>query len=217
MKPFLHIFFLLLPFLALAQDRAVTDVKNQLVLSDGIYYNVTTTEYETGPPSVVPIKIGDAAATLAYLQSAAVNRQQEISQAQRKVIEEKALGFRQFLGLDTLVQQITGGDTSLFQLNNFTFFPELEGRYRIRNQGGSTDFTATLEIFPNGAVRLRREDTPAVTYPVLIYSPVNFAVLALPLGALPAARYDLVEISPTANGLRVWRDDLRILTIVKLE
>lgn len=212
------IFLLLLPLLAPAQStQEITDILQEIVEENGVYYVVTTTKFSAGPPRVEPERIGDRAAMLTYAQTAAVNRQLEISAAQRKVIEEKTLGFRQFLGLDTLVRNITGGDTTLFNLNNFAYHPDLAGRYRLRNQAGTTNFTATLVLYANGAVRFQREDDPAVTYPVLIYSPVNFAVLALPLGTLPAARYDLVEVAPTATGLRVWRDELRLLTITKLE
>lgn len=216
MKTILQYIFFLLPFLAFSQDRTIADVSTQLVQDGGKYYLITTTSYEEGPPSVTPTLIGDSLATLTFLQTNAVNRQQEIAAAQKKVIEEKTLSIRQFQGLDTLVQTITGG-TSLFTLNNNSYFPQLVGRYRIRNTSGTTNFTATLYQLANGAVRFRRDDNPATTYPVLIYSPKNFRVLNLPLGALPAGPYDCYEITPDAEGRRVWRDDLRLLTVTKIE
>jgi len=117
MKTALQYLFLLLPLLAISQERTITDEKSQLVLSDGVYYEVITTEYETGPPLIVPVKIGGSAATLSYLQAWAVNRQQEVARAQRKVIEEKTLGFRQFLGLDTLVKDITNVEAWIYKNN----------------------------------------------------------------------------------------------------
>lgn len=219
MKAIKYLLLLLLfPFLSAAQsDRGIVDISAELVLADGIYYNVVTTTYETGPASVTPIKIGDIIATLTYLQTNAVNRQQEIAEVQKRVIEEKTLSIRQFLGLDTLVQNLTGGDTTLFLLNNWSYFPELQGRYRIRNSAGTTNFIAELYQQANGAVRFRNETNTALTYPVLIYSPKNFRIVNLPVGAVPASSYDCYEITPNANGQRVWKDDLRIITITKIE
>lgn len=219
MKAAKYILLLFLPFMAAGQsstERAIADITTELVLSDGIYYNVITVTYETGPPSITPVRIGNAAATLSYLQNTAVNRQQEIAASQKKVIEEKTLSIRQFQGIDTLVQQITGGDTTLFTLNNYTYFPDLAGQYRIRNSTGSTNFVVELYQLANGAVRFREVNNPTTTYPVLLYSPKNFRVLNLVIGALPAGPYDCYEVTPNANGQRVWRDDLRIVTITKL-
>lgn len=218
MKKTSLLLFLLLPLLAPAQStqQEITDVIQEVVEEAGVYYVVTTTKFSAGPPRVEPLRIGDRAAMLSYAQNEAVNQQQEIAAAKRVVIEDAPLVFRQFQGLDTLIRNITGGDTTLYDLNNGSFADSYLGRYRVRNGGGTTDYTAKIIRLANGQLRLEREDN-GTRYSILILSPVSFRIINIPIGSLPAAVYDMVQISSSDIGKNRYRDENRIFTITQLE
>jgi hypothetical protein len=202
---------LLLPFLAAAQQQEVIDISEALVEENGIYYIVTTTKYAEGPPATFPTRIGDRQATLDYARNTAMNRQQEVAAAMKIAIVEKPLAIRQYMGIDTIVRDITGGDTTLFDLAADFLFPTFEGRYRLRTSTGSTNFTARMIRLPSGLVRMERE-SDQFRFPVFLYSPKNFRIQNLVVGSLPAAIYDVYE---TNEGR--YQDENRILTIIKIE
>lgn len=217
MKNTIYLLFLLLPLLAPAQStQEITDILQEIVEENGVYYVVTTTKFSAGPPRVEPERIGDRAAMITYAQTNAVNRQLAIASARRVAIEDGPLAFRQFQGLDTLVRNITGGDTTLYDLNAATYFESFQGRYRVRSASGVTDYTAKIIRLSNGQLRLEREDN-GTRYSLLVLSPVSFRLVNIPIGSVPAAVYDMTEISPDPTGKRRFRDENRIFTILKLE
>lgn len=215
MKKIIYIILLFLPYLAMAQQREVVDIQATLVQDNGIYYVVTTTKYAQGPPAISPEIIGNREATLIYAQNSAVNRQQAISSVMKIAIEQENLAFREFKGVDTLVTNITG-DTSLFDLNADKYFSTLQGRYRLKNGSGSVDLFFNLIRLGNGGVRLEQEGT-GTRYTVQILSPINFRILNLPVGAIPAATYPCYEITPATNGNRVFSDNLKIFKLTKVQ
>jgi hypothetical protein len=213
----IFLLLLFLPFLAPAQsEQEITDVLQEIVEDGGVYYVVTTTKFAAGPPQVIPQKIGGRQEMLTYAQTAAVNRQQAIAAARRVVVEDAPIAFRQFLGLDTLIREITGGDTTIYDLNAGTYFEQFQGRYRVRSGSGVTDYTAKIIRLANGQLRLERE-SDGVRYALLILSPKSFRLVNIPIGSVPAAVYDMSEISPMPDGKPRYRDENRIFTIVKLE
>ena len=217
MKQIIIAILLLLPLLAPAQStQEITDILQEVVEENGVYYVVTTTKFSAGPPQVIPEKIGDRAAMLSYAQTKAVNGQQAIAAARRVAIEDGPIIFRQFQGLDTLVRTITGGDTTLYDLNAASYFESFQGRYRVRSASGVTDYTAKIIRLANGQLRLEREDN-GTRYSLLVLSPISFRLVNIPIGSVPAAVYDMSEISPDPTGKRRFRDENRIFTIVKLE
>jgi hypothetical protein len=153
---------------------------------------------------------------LTYAQTAAVNQQQAIAAARRVVVEDAPIAFRQFQGLDTLIREITGGDTTIYDLNAGSYFAQYEGRYRVRSASGVTDYTAKIIRLANGQLRLERE-SDGVRYSLLVLSPKSFRLVNIPIGSVPAAVYDMSEISPMPDGKPRYRDETRIFTIVKLE
>lgn len=216
MKNILILLLAFLPLLASAQTPEIIDIQQEVVLDGGNYYVLTTTVYAEGPPMVVPAKIGNAPAMLAFALNSAVNRQQDISSVMKRVLEEETLSFREFKGVDTLVTNITGGDTTLFSLVADKYFPELQGRYRLRNSSGSVDLFFNLIRLANGGVRLEQEVT-LTRYTVQILSPHNFRVLNLPIGAIPAATYPCYEVSPAPNGNRIFQDNIKIFRLTKVQ
>lgn len=97
-----NIFILLLaflPLLASAQTPEIMDIQQEVVLDGGNYYVLTTTVYAEGPPMVVPAKIGNAPAMLAFALNSAVNRQQDSSSVMKRALEEETLSFREFKGV----------------------------------------------------------------------------------------------------------------------
>lgn len=200
----------LLPLSLAAQE--ITDISTAIVQDGGNFYVVTTTKFTEGPDKVDPVKIGNSVAFLGFAQSRAVNRQQYIAAAQKIVIEEKALSIREFNGIDTLVQSITGGDTTLYDMNADSYFAELAGAYKVIN--GSTTQDATLIRLPAGGVRLEITAT-GIRYTVRILSPKNFRILNFPIGALPAGTYDIYEVSPNAAGKRVFREEDKLFRLVR--
>ena len=213
----IFLLLLLLPFLAPAQSQQeITDVLQEIVEDAGVYYVVTTTKFSAGPPQVIPQKIGGRQEMLTYAQTAAVNQQQAIAAARRVVVEDAPIAFRQFLGLDTLIREITGGDTTIYDLNAGSYFAQYEGRYRVRSASGVTDYTAKIIRLANGQLRLERE-SDGVRYSLLVLSPKSFRLVNIPIGSVPAAVYDMSEISPMPDGKPRYRDETRIFTIVKLE
>lgn len=205
-----HIALFLLPLSLAAQE--ITDISTSIVQDGGNFYVVITTSYTEGPDKVDPVKIGNSVAFLDFAQAVAVNRQQYIAAAQKIVIEEKDLSIREFNGMDTLVQSVTGGDTTLFDMNADDYFPELAGAYNVIN--GSTTQAATLIRLPAGGVRLEITAT-GIRYTVRILSPKNFRILNFPIGALPAATYDIYEVSPNAAGKRVFREEDKLFRLVR--
>ena len=205
-----HIAILLFPAFIMAQE--IVDITTSLVQDGNNYYVVTVTQYTEGPDLVVPSKIGNSVALLKFAQSAAVNRQQYIAAAKKIVIQEKNLSIREFKGLDTLVQSITGGDTTLFDMNANEYFEQLSGPYKVIN--GSTSFDATLIRLANGGVRLERV-SDGTRWTVRIFSPKNIRILNFPIGALPNATYDLYEVDPNAAGKPIFYEENRIFRLVK--
>lgn len=203
---------LALPYLASAQQSEITDVVTSIVQDGGNYYLVTTTKFSDGPDQVIPTLIGNSVAFLDFAQAAAINRQQYIAAAQKIVIEEKTLSIREFNGMDTLVQSITGGDTTLFDMNADDFFATLSGPYKVIN--GSTTFDATLIRLANGGVRLEQAGT-GIRWTVRIFSPKNIRILNFPIGALPNATYDLYEVTPNAAGKQIFYEENKIFRLVR--
>lgn len=213
----IFLLFFLLPFLAPAQsEQEITDVLQEIVEDGGVFYVVTTTKFAAGPPQVIPQKIGNRQEMLTYAQTAGVNGQQAIAAARKVVIEDAPIAFRQFQGLDTLIREITGGDTTIYDLNAGTYFEQFQGRYRVRSASGVTAYTAKIIRLANGQLRLERE-SDGVRYTLLILSPKSFRLVNIPIGSVPAAVYDMSEISPDPSGKRRFRDENRIFTIVQLE
>lgn len=215
MKNIIILLLFLFPFLLPAQDE-ITDITKTIVQDGGVYYVLTTTKFSQGPNQVIPTKIGGYAEMLEFAKSNAVNRQRDISSVMKIYLEEESLSFREFRGIDTLVMTITGGDTTLFNLVADAYFPELQGRYRLRNSSGSVDLFFNLIKLASGGIRLQQEGT-GTRYTVQILSPLNFRILNLPIGAIPAATYPCYEITAKPNGNRVFQDNLKIFTLTKVQ
>lgn len=213
---YLILLLLLLPLLAIAQQSEITEVTQTIVQDGAKYFVVSNIKYANGEEDPFKRLIGDRNALLTYLQTQAVNRQQDIASVMKRVLEEETLSYREFKGVDTLVTNITGGDTTLFSLVADKYFSELQGRYRLRNSSGSVDLFFNLIRLANGGVRLEQEVT-LTRYTVLILSPHNFRILNLPVGAIPATTYPCYEKRPEPNGNRVFQDNMKIFKLTKVQ
>lgn len=212
MKRLIFLLLLLLPCLAIAQSSEITDVQQSLIQDGANYFVVTVTIYANGNESTYKQLIGNRDAMLVYAQNSAVNRQQYIAGAKKVVIQEKNLSIREFNGVDTLVTTITGGDTTLFDLNADSYFSQYEGNYTVWY--GGTSWNAKIIRLPAGGVRLERV-SDGTRWTMRIFSPKNIRILNFPIGALPAATYDLYEVDPTPAGKPVYYEENRIFRLVK--
>lgn len=210
-----HFTLLLFPLLASAQQSEITDVTKTIVQDGARYFVLTNIKYANGEEDPFKRLIGDRNALLTYLQTDAVNRQQDIASVMKIALEQETLSFREFKGVDTLVTNVTG-DTSLFDLNADSYFQGLQGRYRLKNSSGAVDLFFNLIRLANGGVRLEQEIT-LTRYTVQILSPHNFRILNLPIGAIPAATYPCYELNPAANGNRVFSDNIKIFRLTKVQ